>query len=65
VITVNGEPVDAKDVTIASLLSSMSIETRGVAVALNGEVVRRGEWASMMIASGDRVEIVSAVAGGQ
>ena len=43
-ITFNGQPVDTQDVTIATLLSSMNIETRGVAVALNGEIVRRGEW---------------------
>ncbi len=63
-ITFNGQPVDAQDVTIATLLSSMNIETRGVAVALNGEIVRRGEWSERSVVSGDRVEVVSAVAGG-
>jgi sulfur carrier protein len=64
VITFNGQPVDTQDVTIATLLSSMNIETRGVAVALNGEIVRRGEWSERSVVSGDRVEVVSAVAGG-
>jgi len=64
VITFNGQPVDTQDVTIATLLSSMNIETRGVAVALNGEIVRRGEWSDRSVVSGDRVEVVSAVAGG-
>ena len=64
-IMVNGKPVDANDATIADLLSSMNIETRGVAVALNGEVVRRGEWTTVNVTSGDRLEIVSAAAGGQ
>ena len=63
-ITFNGQPVDTQDVTIATLLSSMNIETRGVAVALNGEIVRRGEWSDRSVVSGDRVEVVSAVAGG-
>ncbi len=63
-ITFNGQPVDTQDVTIATLLSSMNIETRGVAVALNGEIVRRGEWSERSVVSGDRVEVVSAVAGG-
>jgi sulfur carrier protein len=64
VITVNGEPVDAKDLTIEALLTERNVETRGVAVALNGEVVRRGEWSAVTLRSGDRLEIVSAAAGG-
>ena len=63
-ITVNGEPVDTKDVTIAVLIADMNIETRGVAVAINGEIVRRGEWSQKRVDAGDRIEIVSAVAGG-
>jgi sulfur carrier protein len=37
---------------------------RGVAVAVDGEVVRRGAWASTELASGSRVEVVVAVQGG-
>jgi len=64
VITVNGKQLDAKDLSIEALLADLAIETRGVAVAINGEIVRRGEWTSVTIVSGDRVEIVSAAAGG-
>ncbi|HEY1223283.1 MAG TPA: sulfur carrier protein ThiS [Acidimicrobiales bacterium] len=63
-ITVNGKQLDAKDLSIEALLTDLAIETRGVAVAINGEIVRRGEWTSVTIVSGDRVEIVSAAAGG-
>ena len=63
-ITVNGKQLDAKDLSIEALLTDLEIETRGVAVAINGEIVRRGEWTSVTIVSGDRVEIVSAAAGG-
>ncbi len=49
---------------VVSLLEEMGIEPRGIAVAINGEVVRRSQWTSTVIASGDRVEIVTAVAGG-
>jgi sulfur carrier protein len=42
----------------------MAIEPKGVAVAINGEVIRRGEWVSTSIHDGDVVEIVNAVAGG-
>ena len=63
-ITVNGKQLDAKDLSIEALLTDLAIETRGVAVAINGEIVRRGEWTNVTIVSGDRVEIVSAAAGG-
>ncbi|MEM1347003.1 MAG: sulfur carrier protein ThiS [Myxococcota bacterium] len=37
---------------------------RGVAVAVNGRVVRRAEWGERTLAQGDRVEIIRAVQGG-
>jgi sulfur carrier protein len=64
VISVNGEAFDRQNLTIATLLSDMAVETRGVAVAVNGEIVRRGDWAVTKLLEGDRVEIVSAAAGG-
>ncbi len=36
----------------------------GVAVAVNGEVVRRANWAAVRLADGDTVEIVKALQGG-
>lgn len=39
-------------------------EPRGFAIALNGAVVRRAQWAQTPLTSGDRVEIVRAFAGG-
>ena len=36
----------------------------GVAVALNGRIVRRKQWAETKLTAGDRIEIVRAVAGG-
>jgi sulfur carrier protein len=38
--------------------------SRGVAVALNGEVVPKGEWADRSLAEGDRIEILRAIGGG-
>ncbi|GGF46973.1 thiamine biosynthesis protein ThiS [Marmoricola endophyticus] len=37
---------------------------RGVASALNGTVVPRGDWASTTLSDGDRVEVVTATQGG-
>jgi sulfur carrier protein len=35
-----------------------------VAVAINGEVVRRADWPGVRLAEGDEVEIVKATQGG-
>jgi len=37
---------------------------RGVAVAVDGEVVPRGSWDSTILRSGQRVEVLQAVGGG-
>ena len=63
-LTVNGEAVDLRTpVTVAGLVASRT-DQRRVAVARNGEVVPRGEWAATVLAEGDEVEILAAVAGG-
>ena len=66
-IHLNGKPTDGRDgATIAELLSALGVETqaRGVAVALNGEVVPRGSWGERQVADGDRVEALTAMQGG-
>jgi sulfur carrier protein len=37
---------------------------RGIAVAVNGEVVPRSDWPGTTLADGDRVEVLSATQGG-
>ncbi len=37
---------------------------RGVAIAVSGEVVPRGVWASTELAEGAQIEVVAAVQGG-
>lgn len=46
------------------LLAGLPPDRTGVAVARNGEVVRRGEWAGTHLSDGDRIELVSATQGG-
>jgi sulfur carrier protein len=38
---------------------------RGIAVALNGEVVARTKWNDVQLTEGDRVEVLGAIGGGQ
>jgi sulfur carrier protein len=37
---------------------------RGVAVAVDGEVVPRGEWPARTLSEGQRIEVLNAVQGG-
>ena len=52
--------------TVAGALVSLGIQgdARGVAVAVDGEVVRRAEWRSFEIPDGARVEVLTAMQGG-
>ena len=63
--TVNGRLCDlAGGITVAKLVDQWCPSPRGVAVAINGEVVPRSTWELAVVAPGDAVEIVSAAAGG-
>ncbi len=63
--TINGEPrtVDA-GTTIATLLAELGVEARGIAVAVNEQIVRKSAFDGHTLADGDAVEIIRAVAGG-
>jgi len=66
VIFVNGEPRERAGATVAELLADLGIDpaARGVAVAVDGEVVPRAEWGELRINEGQRVEALSAMQGG-
>ena len=65
-IFVNGEPRERAGATIAELLSDLGVEdrARGVAVAVDGEVVPRSEWQETRLEPGQRVEVLRAAQGG-
>jgi sulfur carrier protein len=64
-IHVNGSPADVEPgTTVAELVRTLDAPDRGVAVAVDGEVVPRGEWAATAVADEARVEVVMAVQGG-
>jgi sulfur carrier protein len=68
VIVVNGEPrADlAAGLTVDALLDELALpqRDRGVAVAIDAEVVPRAEWPHHEIPDGARVEVLTAVQGG-
>jgi sulfur carrier protein len=65
-IRVNGEDRQLEVRTVIELLRAEGVdpEHRGVAVALNGVVVRHGDWLAAALSPGDEVEIVKPFAGG-
>jgi sulfur carrier protein len=50
--------------TVADVVSQLTPHRRGVAVAVNGEVVPRTEWPSAVLRDGDSVEVLTAAQGG-
>jgi sulfur carrier protein len=68
-IYINGEPRERVAETVDALFRLEAEETgiespQGVAIALNGRVLRRRDWGETPVADGDRVEIVRAMQGG-
>jgi sulfur carrier protein len=65
-VWVNGEERElVSGTTVADIVAVLAgPEPRGVAVALDRELVPRAEWAQTKLAEGQQVEILGAVAGG-
>ena len=64
-ITVNGEEhLVEPGSTVASLLDALGTERRGVAGAVDGEVVSRSAWNGRELGGGENVEILSIARGG-
>lgn len=70
-VTVNGDVVALDEsANVADLVTRSltkpdgTFSDRGIAVAVNQEVVPRREWVSTPLSPGDRIEIITAVQGG-
>jgi sulfur carrier protein len=67
VIVLNGEPAElAPGQTLAGALAELGLseDARGVAVAVDGEVVPRAAWETFALREDARVEVLSAMQGG-
>jgi thiamine biosynthesis protein ThiS len=53
-----------REASIAALVRELALESKRIAVELNGTIVPRSRYADTRLAAGDRVEIVGAVGGG-
>ncbi len=65
-IRVNGRERELDGATVADLVGELGVPAggRGVAVALDGEVIPRGAWERTPVPDGAAVEVVTAVQGG-
>ncbi|MFP5019507.1 sulfur carrier protein ThiS [Pseudonocardia phyllosphaerae] len=64
-IVFNGEARDVDgEPTLAEVLAAAGMPERGIAVALDGQVVPRTAWADTRPADGAQVEVLTAVQGG-
>jgi sulfur carrier protein len=64
-VIVNGEATELPAGTsVADLIGLLELEPRGIAVAVDGEVVTRRTWRERALAAGERVEILSIAQGG-
>jgi sulfur carrier protein len=50
--------------TVADLVAELGLEPRGIAVAVDGEVVTRRRWQDRTLSAGDQVEVLSIAQGG-
>jgi sulfur carrier protein len=67
IVELNGRPAElSEDATVADAVEEAGAEgeTRGVAVAVDGEVIRKAEWEKTKLESDQSVEVVRAVQGG-
>ena len=64
-VLANGDPVEvAEGASVEDLLGILGLGGRWVLVERNGEPVPRQDLAVTVLAEGDRLELVRAVAGG-
>jgi thiamine-phosphate pyrophosphorylase len=64
-VTANGHEYDVADgTTVAAFIRERSLDPRSVVVERNGEAVQRARYDDLRLESGDRLELVRAVAGG-
>ena len=64
-VWLNGERRQVDDgATIAQAVAAWGVPERGVAVAVDGEVVPRASWQAVALVDGAQLEVLTAVQGG-
>lgn len=63
-MTINGEKLEFKELKFSELLKQRGLEAKFVALELNGEVISRDKFESLVLKENDKAEIVNFVGGG-
>lgn len=64
-ITVNGKPRQLSDnCTLTQLVEHLDLSGKRIAIEHNGDIAPRSQFNHILLAEGDRLEIVVAVGGG-
>jgi thiamine biosynthesis protein ThiS len=64
-VRVNDQAVElAAGATLTSVMEHLGIDSRGTAIARNGEVAPRSQWSDTTLESGDHVEVLTVAQGG-
>ena len=65
-LTINGKPrsFDSDMISVAQLVSFLSLEGKRLAIECNGEIIPRSQFSDRQLKDGDKLEIVGAVGGG-
>ncbi|MGH2752040.1 MAG: sulfur carrier protein ThiS [Actinomycetota bacterium] len=65
-VRVNGSDVELEGgSSVRAVVQRYGRDDRGMAVALNGEIVVRSKWNETELTEGDRLEVLGAIGGGQ
>ncbi len=63
-VKINGEEKNAVGKTVSEYLSESGYDLKRVAVELNGDILPKAQYESVLLQDGDCMEIVSFVGGG-
>jgi sulfur carrier protein len=64
-VVANGAPTELPEgATLVDLLAALGLGAKWVVAERNGDAVDRADMARTVLADGDRIELVKAVAGG-
>lgn len=61
---INGEKLEFKELKFSELLKQRGLEAKFVALELNGEVISRDKFESLVLKENDKAELVNFVGGG-
>lgn len=63
-VTINDESKEVVATDVEAMLSELSLPAPLILVEHNGKALHRAEWSSVVLADGDRIELMKVAAGG-